>query len=98
LSHLGRTFPDLGAIADAIVAATDLCNVSYEIPCIPPMLGIGGTAMNHDAGFAVQAGTDEAMAAMLDGAVALAWTAVDAATDTDLNAYLRKAGRSRRTR
>ncbi len=95
---LGRTFPDLGAIADTIVAATDLGNVSYQIPCIHPMLGIGGTAKNHDAGFAVQAGTDEAMAAMLDGAVALAWTAVDAATDTDLNAYLRKAGRSHRTR
>ena len=33
---------------------------------------------------------DEASRAMLDGAVALAQTAVDAATDPDLNAYLMK--------
>ena len=36
------------------------------------------------------ADSDEAYRAMLDGAVALAQTAVDAATDPDLNAYLMK--------
>jgi hypothetical protein len=34
------------------------------------------------------ADTDEAYRAMLDGAVALAQTAIDAAIDADLNAHL----------
>ena len=55
-----------------------------------PHVGIGGTAPNNTAAFTRLADTDEASRAMLDGAVALAQTAVDAATDPDLNANLMK--------
>lgn len=58
------------------------------IPTIPPIIGIGGTAPSKTAAFTPLADTDEAYRAMLDGAVALARTAVDAATNPALNAYL----------
>lgn len=71
-----------------IQAGTDFASVSQVIPAIHPFIGIGGMAFNHSAAFAAQADTDEAYRAMLDGALALAWTAVDAATDPSLHAYL----------
>lgn len=79
------THPPVGLFLDKlpvdVLYGTDLGNVSHVIPCIHPMIGIGGTAPNHTAAFAVQTDTDEAYRAMLDGGVALAWTALDAATD-----------------
>jgi hypothetical protein len=57
-------------------------------PAIPPIIGIGGTAPSETAAFTPLADTDEAYRAMLDGAVALARTAVDAATNPALNGYL----------
>jgi metal-dependent amidase/aminoacylase/carboxypeptidase family protein len=74
---------------------TDLANVSQVIPAIHPMIGIGGTAGPHSVEFAPQADTDEAYRAMLDGGVALAWTALDAATDPALKASLLEAASSR---
>jgi metal-dependent amidase/aminoacylase/carboxypeptidase family protein len=74
---------------------TDLGQVSHALPAIHPMIGIGGTAPNNTAAFTPLADTDEAYRAMLDGAVALAQTAVDAATDPDLNAYLRERAAAR---
>lgn len=71
-----------------IVYGTDLANVSHVIPAIHPFIGIGGIASCHEAQYAVQADTGEAYRAMLDGAVALAWTALDAATDPALRARL----------
>ncbi len=78
-----------------VVAGTDFASVSQVIPAIHPFIGIGGMAFNHSAEFAAQADTDEAYRAMLDGGVALAWTALDAATDTALKAYLLKSASSR---
>lgn len=71
-----------------IVYGTDLANVSRVIPAIHPSFGIGGLAGNHTIEFAVQADSNEAYKAMLDGGVALAWTALDAATDPTLKSYL----------
>jgi hypothetical protein len=45
----------------------------------------------HSVEFAAQADTDEAYRAIVDGGVALAWTALDAATDPALRAYLLEA-------
>lgn len=75
---------------------TDLGNVSHVIPSIHPMIGIGGTAPNHTAEFTRQADTDAAYRAMLDGGIALAWTALDAATDPAVNAHLIERARLRR--
>jgi amidohydrolase len=74
---------------------TDMGDVSHVVPAIHPFIGIGGTAGPHSVGFTAQADTDEAYRAMLDGGVALAWTALDAATDPALKAYLLEAAASR---
>lgn len=71
-----------------IVYGTDLGNVSEVIPAIHPYIGIGGTSGCHMPEFAADADTDEAYRAMLDGGVALAWTALDAAIDPNLKAHL----------
>jgi metal-dependent amidase/aminoacylase/carboxypeptidase family protein len=78
-----------------VTYGTDLANVSHMIPAIHPYIGIGGIAANHSAEFAAQADTDEAYRMMLDGGVALAWTALDAATDPSLRAYLLEAASAR---
>jgi amidohydrolase len=55
------------------------------IPSIHPYLGIdSGSAVNHQAEFAAHCATPAADAVLVDGAVALAATAADAATDPAL--------------
>ncbi len=81
--------------AKRAVYGTDMGNVSQVIPAIHPFLGIGRMAFPHSVAFAAQADTDEAYQAMVDGGVALAWTALDAATDPALRAYLLEAAASR---
>lgn len=77
---LGRRFPAPGE-APTVGAATDMGNVSHRIPVIHPMLGLGCLpAVNHQPEFAAACITPEADRAVLDGAVALAWTAADVAT------------------
>ena len=66
-------------------ASTDMANVSLVIPSIHPYLGIdSGQAVNHQAEFAAHCATPVADAVLVDGAVALAATAADAATDPAL--------------
>jgi len=45
--------------------------------------------VNHQPEFAAHCATPSADKAVIDGAVALAWTAIDIATDTTLSARLR---------
>jgi metal-dependent amidase/aminoacylase/carboxypeptidase family protein/predicted amidohydrolase len=97
---LGRFDPGVSAGADlrwrafwwlgarTAVYSTDMGNVSHVVPAIHPFLGIGRMVFPHSAKFAAQADTDEAARAMLDGGVALAWTALDAATDPALHSHL----------
>ncbi len=76
---LGRTFakPSPGG-----GGSTDMANLSLLMPTIHPMLGLtAGDAVNHQVEFAELCRTDEADQALLDGAVAMAWTTVDAALD-----------------
>jgi len=59
-------------------------NVSLAVPSIHPFIGIGSwPAVNHQAAFAAHCVTREADAAVLDGATALAWTAIDLVTMDD---------------
>ncbi|MER7668380.1 amidohydrolase [Kitasatospora sp. NPDC096128] len=61
-------------------ACTDMGNVSHVVPSIHPVLDItGGACAPHEAAFAAAAVGAEAERALLDGAVAMAWTAVDLA-------------------
>lgn len=53
-------------------------NVSHVIPTIHPVLDItGGTCGPHEAAFAEAAISPAADRAILDGATAMAWTAMD---------------------
>jgi metal-dependent amidase/aminoacylase/carboxypeptidase family protein len=93
------THPSVGLFLDEapvnVRYGTDLGNVSQVIPAIHPMIGIGGTAPNNTSAFTPQADTDEAYRAMLDGGVALAWTALDAATDPEVRSYLLRSASAR---
>jgi len=77
---LGRRFPTPGASAP-VGAATDMGNVSHRIPSIHPMLDLDcSPAVNHQPEFTAACITPTADRALLDGAIALAWTATDLAT------------------
>jgi amidohydrolase len=87
--RLGRSFPDLGRSSRAI-GSTDMGNVSQVLPAIHPMIGIASLpAVNHQPEFAAHCVSAAADRALVDGALALAWTAIDAARDPDLSARLR---------
>jgi hypothetical protein len=57
-------------------------NVSHAIPAIHPIIGINSLpAVNHQPEFAAHCATEEADSAIFDGALAMAWTAIEAAID-----------------
>jgi len=79
----GRTFPDLGPVNSRVTASTDMGNVSLAIPSIHPMIGIDSLpAVNHQPEFTDHCVTTSADNALWEGALAMAWTAIDMATTT----------------
>jgi amidohydrolase len=61
--------------------STDMGNVSHRMPAIHPIIGINSLpAVNHQPEFAAHCATEEADRAIFDGALAMVWTAIDAAT------------------
>jgi amidohydrolase len=87
---LGRTFPldDEGAPKPTI--STDMANVSLVVPSIHPLLMIPTNgAVNHQPEFTAACVTPAADQAIIDGAVALANTAVSVAEDASLRERLR---------
>lgn len=79
---LGRSFPDVEAAAERAAASTDMGNVSKAIPSIHPMIGIDSfPAVNHQREFTNHCITEAADKAVYDGALAMAWTATDLASD-----------------
>jgi amidohydrolase len=86
---LGRDFAADDADAPLPTFSTDMANVSLAVPTIHPLIGIETHgAVNHQHEFAAACITASADAAVRDGAIALAWTAIDAATDAGLRARL----------
>jgi amidohydrolase len=86
---LGRHFDldDLGAPRPTL--STDMANVSLVIPTIHPLIGIdGGGSVNHQPEFAAACVTPSADAAVIDGALAMAWTCIDAARHDTLRQHL----------
>jgi amidohydrolase len=81
--NLGRVFPDIPADQqERHAGSTDMANVSLAIPTIHPMLGLDSLpAVNHQPEFAAFCVTPVADRALTDGATAMAWTAIDVATD-----------------
>ena len=83
---LGRTFAPLDPHA---TASTDMGNVSQAIPSIHPGIGIDSLpAVNHQPEFAAHCITPAADHALRDGAIAMAWTVIDCATDQALRTRL----------
>jgi amidohydrolase len=83
---LGRVFPpDLPRGA----GSTDMGNVSLAVPSIHPTIGVdSGRAVNHQSEFTTACATVSADKAVLDGAIGLAWTAIDAATQEPIRSRL----------
>jgi amidohydrolase len=80
---LGRQFPDLGALFERATGSTDMGNVSLAIPSIHPMIGIDSLpAVNHQPEFTRHCISDAANKALIDGALAMALTAIDLAQDS----------------
>jgi len=88
---LGRAFPPLSPMMARLAASTDMGNVSQAIPSIHPMIGINSLpAANHQPEFTAHCITATADQAVLDGALAMAWTAIDLASTRELHSRLIK--------
>ena len=82
---LGRTFPDPGPATQRAAGSTDMGNVSLAMPSIHPAIGIDSLpAVNHQPEFATHCASESADKAVVDGALSLAWTAVDMATNAGI--------------
>ncbi len=74
---LGRTLVEPDATL-SVVGSTDMGNVSYVVPAIHPMIQAGPAGIPiHTPEFAACARGDLGDRAVIDGAVALAWTIAD---------------------
>jgi amidohydrolase len=86
---LGRKFRSLGPMLERVAASTDMGNVSHVVPSIHPAIGIDSLpAVNHQPEFTAHCITESADKAVADGALAMAWTAIDLACDTKLRERL----------
>ena len=87
--ELGREFPDHPEDVLRQQGSTDMANVSLALPVIHPMLGIDSLpASNHQPEFTAACIREPADRAVLQGAIGLAWTALDAAADPTQRARL----------
>ncbi len=86
---LGRPFPALGEWETRPSGSTDMGNVSRVMPSIHPMIGINSLpAVNHQPEFAAHCITPDADKALVDGALAMAWTCIDMATIPEVRSRL----------
>jgi amidohydrolase len=85
--RLGRRLLPPGAIPDSVVGSTDMGNIARRVPAIHPMIAIApwGVAP-HTREFAQVAVSPAASRAVLDGAKAMAMTAIDLWLDPFLGA------------
>ena len=83
-SQLGRAVSVPGVNGRRVVGSTDMGNVSHLVPSIHPMIASApvGTAI-HTVEFARQSITPMADKAVIDGAKAMAMTAIDFWTSPD---------------
>jgi metal-dependent amidase/aminoacylase/carboxypeptidase family protein len=90
-AHLGREVRDPREVG-GVVGSTDMGNVSHLVPSIHPMIAVAprGVAI-HTPEFATWARSEAGDRAVLDGAKALAMTALDLWLDDVLRAETRAA-------
>jgi amidohydrolase len=91
---LGRRFFPLAKLPPGSSGSTDMGNVSYRVPSIHPMLAAAPQhVVIHNAEFATWARSEMGDAAALDGAKALAMTAIDYLNTPALQESCRRAFR-----
>jgi amidohydrolase len=84
---LGRNFFPLDKMPPGGGGSTDMGNVSHRVPSIHPMIACAPpNVVIHNPEFAKWAGSETGDKAVIDGAKALAMTAIDVMTDTALRA------------
>ncbi len=82
---LGRRFDLDDSGSPRPTFSTDMANVSLAVPTIHPLVAIDAAgSVNHQPEFAAACVTESADAALRDGALAMAWTAIDAGQDGPL--------------
>ena len=82
---LGRRFFPWDKLPPSLAGSTDLGNLSYRVPAIHPMLQASPLHVTiHNPEFAKWAGSEMGDASALDGAKALAMTALDYFCDAEL--------------
>lgn len=80
--ELGRRYESDDGGASVPTISTDMANVSLAVPSIHPLVGVDARgAVNHQPEFAAACVGASADRCLHDGAVGMAWTAIDAATD-----------------
>jgi len=93
---LGRTFVDSGPAVERAAASTDMGNVSRALPSLHPLIGIDSfPAVNHQPEFTAHCVRPPADRAIVDGAIAMALTAIDAATTASIRTRLTFPTRAR---
>lgn len=76
-----RTMGRPESVDGEVTFSTDMGNVSLAMPSIHPCIAIDtGGAVNHQPEFTAAAINDSADRAVAEGALAMAWTVIDAAT------------------
>ena len=82
---LGREFFPVKEIPPGFAGSTDMGNVSHRVPSIHPMFAVAPAGVIiHNAEFATWAASEKGDMAVIDGAKALAQTALDLMCDTEL--------------
>jgi metal-dependent amidase/aminoacylase/carboxypeptidase family protein len=86
---LGRSFSPPSEADLRRAGSTDMANVSLALPAIQPMIAIESEgSSNHQPEFAAHCARPSADKAILDGGIAMAWTAIDIAGDEQQRARL----------
>lgn len=89
---LGRSMSAPGEWKSRPSGSTDMGNVSRALPSIHPFIGINSApAVNHQPEFTAHCITADADKALLDGALAMAWTCIDMATNENVRDRLMSA-------
>jgi amidohydrolase len=87
---LGREFFPIKDIPPGYAGSTDMGNVSHRVPSIHPMLGVAPTnVIIHNAEFARYAAMPKGDQAVIDGAKAMAMTALDLMANAPLLAKVK---------
>lgn len=91
LKQIGVSVKDLKPMLNRFAASTDMGNVSLVIPSIHPTIGIDAkSSVNHQPEFTACCIQPSADKAVYEGALAMAWTAIDIALDNKIRQKLLK--------